>query len=164
MIKIDKEITWKGKYQSTDNTINRKRKGKFLLKNEDISRWSCTQTQTQGNLIYFSNHRCLSWSEESKYMWTCGNDGVCTCSYTFTFFWSRKASVIAKIYQVSVCLSVSFIRRSLHFLVRIFHSFPIFFVICTSVLSFPCGLSLLLEITEYFATFTIIVSLKIVFN
>ena len=38
MIKIDKEITWKGKYQSTDNTINRKRKGKFLLKNEDISR------------------------------------------------------------------------------------------------------------------------------
>ena len=28
---------WKGKYQNTDNTKNRKRKGKLLPKNEEIS-------------------------------------------------------------------------------------------------------------------------------
>ena len=28
---------WKGKYQRTDNTKNRKRKGKLLPKNEEIS-------------------------------------------------------------------------------------------------------------------------------
>ena len=28
---------WKGKYQSTDNTKNLKRKGKLLAKNEEIS-------------------------------------------------------------------------------------------------------------------------------
>ena len=45
-----------------------------------------------GNLKYFSDHRCLSRSEESKSMW------------------SRKVSLIAAIFQVSVC---TFIRRSL---------------------------------------------------
>jgi hypothetical protein len=29
--------TWKGKYRSTDNTKNGKRKGKLLMKNEEIS-------------------------------------------------------------------------------------------------------------------------------
>ena len=39
----------KGKYQSMDNKINRKIKGKLLPKSE-------SHTQTQGNLIYFDNH------------------------------------------------------------------------------------------------------------
>ena len=31
------QTTWKRKYRNMDNTINRKRKGKFLPKNEEIS-------------------------------------------------------------------------------------------------------------------------------
>ena len=34
----NKETTWKGKYQSTDNTKIMKRKGKLLPKNEEISK------------------------------------------------------------------------------------------------------------------------------
>jgi hypothetical protein len=70
------------------------------------------------------------------FMWTSGNGAaIITCSHTFTFFWSKKSSVFAKIYQVSMYLylCVTFIWRSLHFLVRVFHSC----VICNSVLSFP---------------------------
>ena len=37
LINNTKETTWKGKYQRTDNTKNRKRKGKLLPKNEEIS-------------------------------------------------------------------------------------------------------------------------------
>ena len=33
------------------------------------------QTQTHRNLINFGDHRCLSRSEESKFMRTRGNDG-----------------------------------------------------------------------------------------
>jgi hypothetical protein len=55
---------------------------------------------------------------------TCGTI-ITACSHTFTVFWLRKASVIAKIYQVSVCLGlcITFIWRSLHFLVRVFPFF-----------------------------------------
>ena len=31
--------------------------------------------QTHANLRYFDDHRCLSWSEESKFMWTHSKDG-----------------------------------------------------------------------------------------
>ena len=62
---------WKGKYWSTDNTINRKRKGKH--QKYEISCWkSCTNTET----IYFGDHRCLSWLGGSKCMYTQGNDGT----------------------------------------------------------------------------------------
>ena len=83
-----------------------------------------SHTHTHGNLIYFSNHRCLSWSEESECMWTWGNDDttweffnlkstfqklshgtvITARSHTFTLLWSRKASVITKIYNVFMCL------------------------------------------------------------
>ena len=100
---------------------------------------SHTQTQTHGNLIYFGDHRCLSQSEEIKYMWTCSNNDttwvshgfvITTCSHIFNLFWSRKASVITKIYQVSMCLClcVTFIWRSLNFLVRVFSFFS--YVLC----------------------------------
>ena len=46
-------------------------------KRDEISRWKYTQTQTHGNLRYFSDHRCLSLSEESKCMWTHGKMASC---------------------------------------------------------------------------------------
>ena len=65
-IGITQTDTWKGKYQSTDNTKNGKRKGKLLPKNE-ISGGKATQ-HTETYLIYFNDHRCFSKSEESKCM------------------------------------------------------------------------------------------------
>ena len=63
------------------------------------------------------------------------------CSHTFTLFLSRKTSVIVKILQISfVCLCVPFLRRSLHFSVRVYPLLFHFFVICTSVLAFPRGM------------------------
>ena len=44
---------------------NWKRKGKLLLKNEEISRGK-VHKHTETNLKYFDDHRCLSQSEESK--------------------------------------------------------------------------------------------------
>ena len=59
-----------------DNTINRKRKGKLLLKNEEIKGERHIQTQTHRNFIYFGDQGCLSQSEENKWMLTCGNEGT----------------------------------------------------------------------------------------
>jgi hypothetical protein len=97
------------------------RKGKLTRK---VMRSLVEYTQTHGNLRYFGNHRCLSQSEESNCMWTHGKNGITRvfmkgwhftmCLRTFTLFWSRKASVIAKISQVSLCLC-TFNRRSCHF-------------------------------------------------
>ena len=76
--------------------------GKLLPKNEEILGW---KTHISTNLIYFSDHRRLSQSEENKCMWTRSNDGTMwVCSHTFTLFWSWKASVITEMCQVSVCL------------------------------------------------------------
>ena len=55
--------------------IYRKRKGKPLPKKEEIPGWK-THAQTHENLIHFGDHRCLSWSEESKFMWTCGSPRI----------------------------------------------------------------------------------------
>ena len=46
-------------------------------------------TQTHGNLRYFDDHRCLSWSEEGKCMWTYDT----MCSHTFTLLWSRNVKM-----------------------------------------------------------------------
>ena len=52
-----------------------KRKRKVLPKNEEISR--VRHTQTHGGLNeMFDVHRCLSQSEESKYVWTHGKVGI----------------------------------------------------------------------------------------
>ena len=70
-----KETTWKGKYRSTDNTKIGKEKGNSYRKNEEISGWEVHKTH--GCLTKcFHDHRCLSRSEESKCMWTSGNDGA----------------------------------------------------------------------------------------
>ena len=34
-----------------------------------------THKHTEALLIHFDNHRCVSQSEECKYMWTNGKDG-----------------------------------------------------------------------------------------
>ena len=62
-IKMCTETKGKAKYRSTDNIINSKRKRELLLKNEEIPGW-----KLHTNLTYFSDHRCLSWSEENKCM------------------------------------------------------------------------------------------------
>ena len=65
--------TWKGKYQSTDNTKCRKRKRKLLPKKwRDL--W--TKGTQKAWLKWFDNHRCLLQSEESKCMWTHGKGGT----------------------------------------------------------------------------------------
>jgi hypothetical protein len=46
-------------YQSIHYTKNGKRKGKLLLKNEEISEGKAHK-HTKSNFIYFDNHRCLS--------------------------------------------------------------------------------------------------------
>ena len=49
------------------------------------------------------------------------------CSHTSTLFWLRKMSVTFTTLQLSLlCLSVPFIRRSLHFSVRVFSFFSYF--------------------------------------
>ena len=49
------------------------------------------------------------------------------CSYTFSLLWSIKTSVIIRnLNYVSICLYVTFLWRSLHFLVRFFPFFPYF--------------------------------------
>ena len=53
------------------------KKGKTHEKSDKISGWSYTQTHR--NLRYFNNHKCLSRSEESKCMWTCGKMASCEC-------------------------------------------------------------------------------------
>ena len=110
-------------------TKNRKRKGKLLLKYEEISGG---KAHTDRNFFkYFNNYKCLSRSEESKCMWKHGKDGVGTiftiCSHTFTFFWPRKTSVI-EIYQISFSVFVcafppeisSFFLKSFPFLLPFF--------------------------------------------
>ena len=37
---------------------------------------SLKERHTETYLIYFEDHRCLSQSEENKYMWKHGNDGA----------------------------------------------------------------------------------------
>ena len=45
------------------------KKGRTLTRNED-------HKHTETYLIYFNDHRCFSQSEESKCMWTHGEDGI----------------------------------------------------------------------------------------
>ena len=76
------EISWRGKYGSTDDT--RKERVNYHIKMK-----RSPDDSSHKNLIYFGNHRCLSRSEESKYVY---------CLLI------EKQSVIAEIYQVFVCL------------------------------------------------------------
>ena len=90
------------------------------------------ERHTQTYLIYFDDHRWLSQSEESKCMWTHGKD---TCIYKFTYIyslpdWERNLWLSKYIILLSMCLCVPFLRRSLHFSVRVF---PFFFHFCRIV-------------------------------
>ena len=107
------------------NLINRKGNGKLTKKWRDLQMKVLTNTET--------------WSISAitdaflDQMWTCT---YLHCPFTYIYlFWSKKTSVIAEIFQVSMC---TFIWRSLRFLV----SFPFsnYWVIHTSVVSFPHGL------------------------
>ena len=121
------------------DSVNRKRKGKLFLKNEEISGWK-THTNTHGNLIYFDDHRCLSRSEESKCMWSHGNVVAmslpCFHIHLLSSDWERYLWS-SKYINSFLCLCLSFTRSSLNFLLF----FPVYCVIHTSVLSFQCSLS-----------------------
>ena len=94
---------WKGNCQSTDNTKNRKRKKKLLLKNKEIS----------GRKPY-TNTRKINWN-------------ISMITEAFTLLLLRKTSVIVEIFQLSfLAFAVSFFRRSLYFLVRGFSFFSYF--------------------------------------
>ena len=89
-----------------------------MEKEKENSYWkmkrSPEERHTQTYSIYFDNHRCLSQSEESKYMLTHNKEGATweflkklthdaifiVCLHTFTLFWLRKTSVIIEIYQI----------------------------------------------------------------
>ena len=73
---------WKGNCWSTDNTINRNRERNFLPKNEEISAWKTHRNKWK--LVIFHRSQMPFLTRKN---------------------WSRKASVIVKIYQVSVCLT-----------------------------------------------------------
>ena len=153
---------WKGKYRSTDNTKNGKRKGKLLLQNEETTGG---KAHMETYFIYFDDHRYLSQSEESKCMWTHSEEDITpsllcvhihlltlfwlrktsviveiwdaiftVCSHTFTLFWLRKTAVIIKIYQISFLVYVcAFPSEISSFLVRVFLFFLHF--LCKSLLS-----------------------------
>ena len=91
---------WKGKYWSTVNTKNRKRKGKLLPKNEEIS-WRKAYTNTQKfnwNILTITNI-LHDQKHTVKTIFT-------MCSHTFTLFWSKKTSMIVKIFQLNFCAFV----------------------------------------------------------
>ena len=89
---------------------------------------------------YFDDHRCLLSIR------THGKDGtMCHFYRVFTYVYSLLIEKdICDCQNIQnkfpcVCVCVPFLRRSLHFSVRVFPFFPIFYVIRTLVLSFPCG-------------------------
>ena len=55
---ITKEAMWKGKYRSTDNTENRKRKRKILPKNEETSG---RKAHTNTRKFNRNNRQFLDW-------------------------------------------------------------------------------------------------------
>ena len=61
----------------------------------------------EAELECFDDHSCISWSEESKCMWTHSKVGATWARgafTTFTFFRSRKTSVIVETFQISFCV------------------------------------------------------------
>ena len=107
--------TWK--YWSMDNTKNRKRKGKLLPKNEEISGWK-VHTNTQKLNIYFNDHRCLSRSEESKCMWTHGKDGVtlsCVCMCLSSSIFGKSFPILCYDHCKMNYVPSSFLHHKSHF-------------------------------------------------
>ena len=101
---------------------------------------------THGNLIYFGNHRCLSWSEESKCMWTQGNDGAmwlawCNLYLVFTYIYSlliEKGISDPRNISVTMCLCVlSFGYLSIFWRVSPSFSYLLSYLFPRSVL--PCS-------------------------
>ena len=105
-------ITWKGKYRSTDNTKNRKRRWKLLPKNGDISRWKAHSNKQNLNwnvsmiTNVFFNQKIYSLLTEKD---------ICDCQ-----------NVSVKILYVCVCLLSG---ELFIFLVRVSSFFSYFFCI-----------------------------------
>ena len=82
------------------NIINRKRKGKLLSKNEEISRWK-TNPNTHTHTMWHHHY------------------------HMFTYIYSLliEKGICDRRNKVSMCLCVSFTQRSLHFSVKVFPFF-----------------------------------------
>ena len=119
------------KVPKTDNTKNRKRKGKFLPKNEEVSEWKAhiNTWKLSWNISIITNvfldQKIVNVCEH-----TVGTIFT-VCSQTFTLFWLGKASVIVKIFQLSFRVFVcAFSLEISSFLVRVF---PFFVLLQTIV-------------------------------
>ena len=135
------------------NAKNRKRKGKLVLKNEEISeRKAHTNTwKLNWNILtitdVFLDEKRVNVCENMVKMAPHESEKLLdgtfftVCSQTFILFWLRKTSVIVNMFQLSfcVCVCVPFIWRSLHFLVRVSPFFS-YFWLSALWYSFPCGL------------------------
>ena len=99
------KMTWN--YINTMRETVLKKEDKTLHnKQEKKGSPNVSHTQTEGNLIYFGDYRCLSRSEESKCMCLLIEKGICDCQNISSF-----------LVFVFLC---TFIRTSLHFSVRVF--------------------------------------------
>ena len=106
-----------------------KERGNCYRKHEEISGRKAHTKNTEAWLKCFDNHRCLSQSEESKCIWTCGSIFT-MCSRTFTLLWLRKTSVIVEMFQLSFCVfCVPFVQRSLHIFGKNFLFLFLFFCV-----------------------------------
>ena len=81
------------KYFNLNNTINRKRKGKLLPKNKEISEWINTW-----KLEWYISVITDAFLDQKRIN-VC--EHMVARSHIFTLFWSRKASVIAEKYHSS---------------------------------------------------------------
>ena len=89
---------------------------------------SSAQVSHQTHHHYFLDHRGLSWSEESKCMWTCCKDWRQSLPRVHIYLLSsdRERHLWSPIYFKFLCLCVTFVQRSLHFSGRVFPFFSYF--------------------------------------
>ena len=118
---------WKGNYQSTDNTKNRKRNMKLLPKNEVISGRKAHTTT-----------RKLIWNISTITHVFLNQKRVNVCEHMVKtvphlFFWLRKASVIVKTFELSFHVFVCAFRLEISsfFSYEFPLSFPFFFFFYT---------------------------------
>jgi hypothetical protein len=108
--------TWNGKYRSTNNTKNRKRKGKLLPKNEVSGQkahtniWKLNRNILTITDLFLDQQRVNICKDGTMWEFLKLSRGtvLTICSHTFVFFWSTKTSVLAEIFLLSflafVCL------------------------------------------------------------
>ena len=121
--------------ESTEVRITQKvgkERGNSYRKNEEISGWKArtharTHTHTQKRKLDWNVSMITDVFLNQKRVNVCEYTIFTMCLHTFTLFWSRKLSVIIKMFQLSFCVVAPFVRKSLLFFSKRFVFFFLFF-------------------------------------